>query len=392
MASQRPHESEAFIYTSSGVEAPRNIDHVIVDSSVTHIDEFAFSGLRSLVSIHLPNSITSVSRKAFSDCTGLTSIRLPDYIRVIESYTFNCCQSLRSINIPNSVTNIGYATFIDCSALISVKLSASIIEIDNYAFACCRKLTSIHLPDSLFEIKEYVFCDCWSLSSVHLPSSVTSIGYSAFKGCRSLASISLPVTLTSIGCDTFHGCTSLTSIKLPPSISCIGINAFSSCSNLLSIELHLSSISTIYTNPRDFGIALEKASFFPIKLRHVLDNDTNGELGTMYFDWKVRAKIKDQHNRLPLHTAAARGFKWSQWVKKILHSNLAAIEEIDQLTGLEPFMLAAAGPNSCYDTAYNLLRENPAAVYFKNTSQPSSTRKGQHTRKRGRATDCSGHE
>jgi len=380
MTSQPPHERDAFIYTlSSVVQAPRDVIHVIVDSSVTCIDEYAFCRLNSLVSIHLPDSITSISRKAFSDCTRLTSIRLPLSISMIESYTFNCCKSLKSINIPNSVTKIGYAAFIDCSSLKSLDLRPSVTDIDHYAFACCRRLTSIHLPDSLTKIKEYVFCDCLSLSSVHLPSFVTSIEYSAFKGCRSLATILLPESLTSIGCHAFHGCTSLAYIKLPSSISSIAITAFS---NSTSIELTLSPISTITTIPRNFGRDLQRASFFPIQLEHALNNDTDKKLGTTVYDWKECARIKDKYGRLPLHTAVARDLKWSEWLQHILHSNLAAIEEIDNLTGLEPFMLAAAGPNSDLEATYNLLRENPAAVHYLDTGQYSSTGRDQHSRKR----------
>ena len=228
---------------------------------------------------------------------------------------------------------------------------------------------------------------------MQLPSGVTSIGYSAFKGCRSLPSIALPESLTSIGCDAFNGCASLTAIKLPSSLSRVGRTAFSLCSKLTSIELHVSSISTIRTTPTHFGSALEQASFFPAKLRRILDNHTTNKEPdtTTYRDWKAQARTKNRHNhRYPLHTAAARSIRWSEWLQKILCANLAAIEVTDGVSGLEPFMPAAAGSNNCLEATYNLLRENPAAACFRHTgrgesgSSAAATRKGQCARKRER--------
>jgi len=69
--------------------------------------------------------------------------------------------------------------------------------------------------------------------------------------------------------------------------------------------------------------------------------------------------------RLPLCTAAARSLVWVD-MKKIFAVNMPAIHEMDELTGLAVFMLAAVGPTSDIESIYNLLKEYPSAIGFTN--------------------------
>jgi len=119
--------------------------------------------------------------------------------------------------------------------------------------------------------------------------------------------------------------------------------------------------------------ALKKASFFPnefnnferviyIKPKRI----------TVYYNWKLAARIKNKSGRLPLFSAIEKGMKWLDKkpscrehrgeLAMILGANLAAVEETDYITGLRPFMLAAVGPDSDFEAVYNLLLEYPAAI------------------------------
>lgn len=81
----------------------------------------------------------------------------------------------------------------------------------------------------------------------------------------------------------------------------------------------------------------------------------------MYYEWRTWASLRDADGRLPLFIAAAISHKWS-YVRQIFRANMPVVNEIDLLTGLPLFMLAAAGPTSDIESTYNLLREYPAAI------------------------------
>jgi len=46
----------------------------------------------------------------------------------------------------------------------------------------------------------------------------------------------------------------------------------------------------------------------------------------------------------------------------IYTTTMSAIHEVDGMTGLPVFLLAAAGPKSDIESIYNLLREYPPAI------------------------------
>jgi len=84
----------------------------------------------------------------------------------------------------------------------------------------------------------------------------------------------------------------------------------------------------------------------------------------MYYEWKTWARLRGADDgRLPLFTAAARSLKWS-YLKQIFAANMPVINEIDVLTGLPLFMLAATGQTSDIESIYNLLKELPAAIIY----------------------------
>ena len=57
-------------------------------------------------------------------------------------------------------------------------------------------------------------------------------------------------------------------------------------------------------------------------------------------------------------------------MKQIFASNMPVVNEIDVLTGLPLFMLAAIGPTSDIESVYNLLKEYPSVVQIRNAKMP----------------------
>ena len=172
----------------------------------------------------IETSATTINDYAFSGCNKLESIRIPATVKNINAYAFENCKNLTDVYIPNSVTSL------------------------LYTFSNCTNLKTVRLPKQIDVILGGVFENCTSLTDVVIPSEVDAIGeiryfydfaYSAgnFKGCINLVNVSLPDSLRMIGDNTFSGCSSLNEIIIPSSVEKIGVRAFLDCTKLNSITI-----------------------------------------------------------------------------------------------------------------------------------------------------------
>ena len=91
-----------------------NIKTVVIESGVTSIGSYAFSGCSGLTSVTIPNSVTSIGEGAFEECSGLTSVIIPNSVTSIGAGAFFNCSGLTSVTIPNSVTSIESSAFGGC--------------------------------------------------------------------------------------------------------------------------------------------------------------------------------------------------------------------------------------------------------------------------------------
>ena len=73
------------------------------------------------------------------------------------------------------------------------------------------------------------------------------------------------------------------------------------------------------------------------------------------------AKTRCLDGRLPLCAAAAKSIKWVD-MKIFFLENMLALHDIDVITGLPLFMLAAVGSDSDLESTYNLLKNYPPAI------------------------------
>ena len=253
----------------------QNIKSYVIPSSVTNIDDSAFSCCRSLSEIVIPSSVTSIDDSAFSSCRSLSEIVIPSSVTSIGDWAFSSCRSLSEIVIPSSVTSIGEGAFSHCDSLSEIVIPSSVTSIGDWAFSSCRSLKYISIPKSVICLNGNPFAkwkgklECLSpnfvyeddvlfnkdksriisfrnqnIKSYGIPSSVTSIGDRAFSCCRSLSEIVISSSVTSIGDLAFSDCDSLSEIVIPSSVTSIGDLAFSDCRSLSKIVIP-SSVTSI---------------------------------------------------------------------------------------------------------------------------------------------------
>ena len=85
-------------------------------------------------------------------------------------------------------------------------------------------------------------------------------------------------------------------------------------------------------------------------------NSICGSSDVYYYMNPWRRLIDKYSGRLPLFTVASRSLAWLD-MRQILWVKMPVIYEVDGMTGLPIFMLAAVGPKSVIEWFYNLLRE-----------------------------------
>jgi len=211
--------------------------------------------------------------------------------------------------------------------------------------------------------------NCTSLSSIRLPPLITTVNDQTFRNCTSLISIHLPEDLTVISVNALQGCSNLSTIKTPfcsPTIFANdNIAGFKSMFDLFSNNNQYFGFKTILDDFNDWPISPHATDF---------SHHPRYQILIMIHKCKLWARARGRDGRLPLVRAATKSLKWSH-MSLVFNAYMPGINEIDMLTGLPVFVLAAAGPNSDIESVYNLLREYPSAMSFIDISITSSPRK-----------------
>ena len=239
------------IYVFSGCSSLESIDVDTNNSSYMSEDGILFNkmqtkiirypaGKKDIKDYVIPTTVTSINDAAFSGCSYLESINIPEKVRRIEDSTFSGCSSLKNISIPETVTVIELYAFSGCSSLESIEISENVTELDGgTAFSNCSSLESINVdvnnenymsedgvlfnklqteiikyPEGKKDIKKYI-----------IPEKVTTIGWMGFARCNNLESVVIPEGVTNIEYSAFTGCSSLKSISIPSSVTSIEQNA-----------------------------------------------------------------------------------------------------------------------------------------------------------------------
>ena len=210
---------------------------IVLSDNLNHIGRWAFASqnIEKVVAkgtsndgnyLYIPQDIDTISECMLVGCKNLNEIILPSSVKYIEDKAFCDCTSLTSIspeNIPE-VASIGYAAFSGCNNITSVEFPSTISVVDGFTNCSGLRSVVINATDGhIISIGELAFANCTGLTNVTIPDGVISLGNGAFKGCTSITSIVLPNTFSHMYDYVFSGCTSLTSVTInaiyPPELS-----------------------------------------------------------------------------------------------------------------------------------------------------------------------------
>ena len=156
-----------------------------IKEGTKYIGELAFADCANLVSIIIPSSVTRIEDYAFANCYSLSSVTISKGVKEIDYGIFDCCTSLTSINIPSSVTSIEDAAF------MNLGLTSITVASENTIYDSRNNCNAIIETSS-----NTLIAGC---GNTVIPESVTSIGVSAFQNCTNLTSITIPKNVTEIG-------------------------------------------------------------------------------------------------------------------------------------------------------------------------------------------------
>lgn len=254
----------------TGSQSVLSLSEKILGINVVQIDEAAFQGTKSLVSVTIPGTVQTVREFAFNNCDHLQYVTIGSGVRNLAAQAFSDCPGLQSISVPDSIEFFTADTFRNSAdrlvllgnprtrandiadenkisfARIETEPNETGITILQYDTAD----TVVHIPDRIDGINVTIIGSSAEPSPV-FPAEVSIItlphflerieDYSFYE--VQCTEIELPDTLNYIGNYAFSG-SFLRSVRIPENVSFLGEAAFSSCVRLQSAILS-SSLSEV---------------------------------------------------------------------------------------------------------------------------------------------------
>lgn len=132
----------------------------IVEGSMIHIADSAFSDAVNLESITFTGNLRTIGRKAFERCVKISSLLLPNGIVSIEERAFQYCIGLKNVMLPQSIETIGDFAFCGCASIETVSFPGYVKRIGHAAFMNCSQLYSVIIQENVDFIGDKAFDGC----------------------------------------------------------------------------------------------------------------------------------------------------------------------------------------------------------------------------------------
>ena len=220
-------EQFAFTYCNS-------LESLVIPEGITVIPNSMANYTTSLKTLVLPSTIITISESAFRSADLSDGVVIPEGCTTIGSYAFKACGA-KEVVIPSTIEKLGNDIFRECASLVTVYCNSPIIA--HQMFYDCDELQKVYLENTV-TIDNYAFCNpnggLSKIDTLNLPEGLTSIGTYAFTR-SSLEELVLPSTLTTIGASAFIGSKTLTRLVVLGPI--LGESMFDGCSAVNELVL-----------------------------------------------------------------------------------------------------------------------------------------------------------
>ncbi len=201
------------------------VTSLVIESGITAIGEFNFSGMTKLTKVSLPATLTSIGNNAFFGASALTEITIPKAVTSIGDDVFYEADSLKTITVES-----GNSAYVSANGVLftagkktlvrypagrtdtAYTVPAAVTRIGYASFCGAGALQTISMPDGITFIDEFAFEDC-GLTSVTLPAKAV-LGYECFSGCAALKAVAFGASTAIDSYPLFSDCTSLTTITV----------------------------------------------------------------------------------------------------------------------------------------------------------------------------------
>ena len=249
-------KTEVVIYPEGRKEA----SYTILDG-VTNISENAFGWNEYLTAVTIPSSVTSIDEFAFSRCISLRKIIVDDNNKNYSSIDgvvlskdktkvliYPAGKKDAHYVIPNTVTTIEGGGVFNCENLTSITIPRGVTNIEEGAFSGFDYLSKIIVDDNnqdYCSVDDVVFNKNKTVlvsypggkadSIYTIPTGVTRVGDGAVACNNFLKRVIISDGVTDIGEFAFNGCSHLTRMTIPASVENIGYGAFSACERLADV-------------------------------------------------------------------------------------------------------------------------------------------------------------
>lgn len=255
------------VFVDSAISVFNEFKHFI---GLTTIDEWSFSGTKSLKSISVPPTVKYIGIGAFGE-SALSAVQIPEGVERIGNLAFWECPNLKTVSFPSTVTRIEYQSFAD-SGLEYVTIPGTLKYIGEMSFMNCKKLKTVTIMEGVETIDMNAF-DSSALESVVIPAGVKKINDYAFNYCLNLRSVVINEGPLALGTGAFGYCSSLVSVSIPSSLMSIRGRAFFKCSSLQTIDLpevsyiaddaffQCAKLQTVYLRYREAVVTVRDYSF-----------------------------------------------------------------------------------------------------------------------------------
>jgi len=194
---------------------------LVIPGDIAVVNEDAFVGCSSILTVEISNNVTSIGAGAFGECTGITNVMIGTGLTDLGSgVPFSACTALMGFNIADGNRSYSSKNGLwlskDGKTLIrgingNVVIPEGVTDIAAHAFSDCVNLTDVSMPNSVTNIATWAFYGCNGLSEVRIPNGVVNVG-NAFVCCNELHTVNIGTAVTNIGDDPFWGCGKLAKV------------------------------------------------------------------------------------------------------------------------------------------------------------------------------------